>query len=61
MFWGLNIGVAGFIVGLIADSSPIIRVATPLLGIAILTATAVHARGLGDPSTVFARHAAVTA
>ncbi|MCB9483777.1 MAG: hypothetical protein H6675_07205 [Dehalococcoidia bacterium] len=55
VFWGLNLGVAGFIVGLIADSSPIIRVATPVLGLALLTAIVVHVRGLGDPRTTFAR------
>ena len=61
VFWGLNLGVAGFIVGLIADSSPIIRVATPVLGLALLTAIAVHVRGLGDPRRAFERPAPATA
>lgn len=61
VFWGLNVGIAGFVAGLIADSSPIIRVATPVLGAAILLAIAVHARGLGDPRAAFARSRATPA
>ena len=49
VFWGLTVGVAGFMTGLISDADPIIRVFTPLLGVAILFAIAMHLRGLGDP------------
>lgn len=40
--WALNIGVAGFIVGLVAESSPIKRVFTPILGLALLVAIYTH-------------------
>ena len=43
MFWGLNVGLAVFVVGLIAESSPIKRVGSPLMGLAILLALAVLA------------------
>ncbi|HZD24089.1 MAG TPA: hypothetical protein VE569_11920 [Acidimicrobiia bacterium] len=38
IFWGLNIGVAGFAVGLIAESAAIKRTFTPILGITLLYA-----------------------
>jgi hypothetical protein len=41
VFWGFSVGIAGFVVGLLADQTPIIRVATPLLGASILLAIAV--------------------
>lgn len=41
VFWGFSMGIAGFIVGLVADLSPVIRVFTPLLGASILLAIAV--------------------
>ncbi len=40
--WALNIGVAGFIVGLVTESSPVKRVFTPILGIALLAAIYTH-------------------
>jgi hypothetical protein len=42
VFWGFNAGIAGFLLGLITDQTPIIRVATPVLGAAILLAVFVH-------------------
>lgn len=36
VFWGLNIGVAGFAVGLAAESAALKRVFTPILGLALL-------------------------
>lgn len=42
VFWGVTIGVAGFIGGLLADQTAVLRVFTPLLGAAILLATAAH-------------------
>jgi hypothetical protein len=38
LIWALNIGVAGFIVGLMADSSLLKRIFTPILGLALLWA-----------------------
>ena len=43
IFWGLNNGLAVFVVGLIAESSPIKRVGSPVMGLAILLALAVLA------------------
>jgi hypothetical protein len=42
VFWGVNIGAAGFVLGLLADVTPLLRVFTPLLGAAILLAIGVH-------------------
>jgi hypothetical protein len=36
VFWGVNLGVAGFVVGLVADAAAIKRLATPIMGAAIL-------------------------
>jgi hypothetical protein len=55
VFWGVNVGVAGFLSGLVADSSLVIRIFTPILGASILLAIVVHARGMGSPRVVFAR------
>lgn len=38
ILWGLNLGVAGFIVGLLSESSPVKRVFTPILGVALIAA-----------------------
>ena len=38
LVWAVNIGVAGFIVGLMADSSLLKRIFTPILGLALLWA-----------------------
>lgn len=45
VFWGANIGISGFIAGLLLDQSVVLRVFTPLLGVAILLAIAVHLGG----------------
>ena len=42
VFWGVNVGFAGMVIGLLADQTPLLRVFTPLLGFAILLAVAVH-------------------
>ncbi len=42
VFWGTNIGIAGFVVGLLSDQTHLIRTFTPVLGAAILLAIAVH-------------------
>ena len=36
VFWGLNVGVAGFAVGLITENSTLKRIFTPILGITLL-------------------------
>lgn len=36
IFWGANVGVAGFVVGLIAENAVVKRVFTPILGLALL-------------------------
>jgi hypothetical protein len=36
VFWGVNIGLVGFVIGLIADSPVIKRMSTPVMGLAIL-------------------------
>ncbi|HEX4942485.1 MAG TPA: hypothetical protein VFW51_08110 [Actinomycetota bacterium] len=36
VFWGVNLGLIGFVIGLIADAPEIKRVSTPVMGAAIL-------------------------
>lgn len=36
IFWGVNIGIVGFVAGLIAESATLKRIFTPILGIALL-------------------------
>lgn len=38
IYWAVNVGVAGFAVGLVAESAPIKRVFTPILGLGLLYA-----------------------
>lgn len=42
VFWGVNLGFAGMLLGLLADQTHMIRTFTPILGFAILLAIAVH-------------------
>jgi hypothetical protein len=42
IYWGLNIGAVGFIVGLVAESSTLKRIFTPILGLALLYGIFVH-------------------
>jgi hypothetical protein len=42
IFWGMNIGLVGFVVGLLADSAIVKRISTPIMGLAILVAIAVY-------------------
>lgn len=46
VFGGMALGITGFVIGLLADSTPVIRVATPVLGAAILLAIGVHTVGM---------------
>jgi hypothetical protein len=42
IFWGTNVGVIGFVVGLLAESVALKRVSTPIMGLAILVAIFVY-------------------
>ncbi len=42
LFWGLNVGLVGFLAGLILESAPLKRVSTPLMGTAILVGIVVY-------------------
>ncbi len=50
--WGLNLGVAGFIVGLVSQSSPVKRVFTPILGLALIAA--IYTRMMSRPEAASA-------
>ncbi len=53
IFWGVNVGLAGFAVGLFADVTAMKQVFTPVMGAAILLAIATHtARLRGVPSSL---------
>jgi hypothetical protein len=58
VFWGVNLGLAGFFVGLIADAPAIKRVSTPLMGGAILLGLLVTAVRLSSLSEADAPAAA---
>jgi hypothetical protein len=36
VFWGMNLGLVGFVIGLLADAPEIKRISTPVMGVAIL-------------------------
>ena len=36
VFWGVNVGLIGFVVGLVADAPVLKRISTPVMGVAIL-------------------------
>lgn len=46
LFWGLNIGIAGFAVGLLGDVTVLKRIFTPIMGLAILHGIAMFSRAL---------------
>lgn len=46
IFWGVNIGLAGFVVALTTDTRGLIAVFTPIMGAALLTAIVTHAAAL---------------
>ncbi len=50
VFWGIGLGIGGFVAGLLLDTDPFLHAFTPILGVAILLAIAVHVRGMGNPS-----------
>ena len=50
VFWGVNLGLVGFVVGLIADTPVMKRISTPVMGLAILLGlltAATRLRGIG--------------
>lgn len=47
VFWAINLGVAGFVIGLLADTAEIKRIATPIMGAGILLGLLVVAMRLG--------------
>jgi hypothetical protein len=53
VFWAINLGVVGFVIGLLADAAEIKRVATPIMGAGILLGLLVVAMRLrvGMPET----------
>lgn len=48
VFFGLNLGLIGFLAGLLMESTVLKQVSTPVLGIAILVAVAVNVMSLGE-------------
>ena len=46
-FWGLNVGVAGFLVGLLLESAPLKQTFTPILGVSLLIGIAAYFVALG--------------
>jgi hypothetical protein len=48
VFWGVNVGTAGFVLGLILDATPLIHGFTPILGIAMLVGIGVYFMALGN-------------
>lgn len=58
VFWGLNIGVVGFVAGLTVDATALIMAFSPLMGLALLLAIGVHlvalSRPVAEPSAAIA-------
>jgi hypothetical protein len=48
VFWGMNIGIAGFWAGFLADSDVPKRIFTPILGVAILLGVAMYLLRIRD-------------
>ena len=42
--WGVNVGLAGFLVGLVTDQTALKRIFTPLMGVALIVAVGVFLR-----------------
>jgi hypothetical protein len=49
LFWGMNIGMVGFVVGLIRQSADIKRIFTPIMGVSILVAIVTYTIRLYRP------------
>ena len=48
LFFGLNLGLVGFLAGLLLESATLKQISTPAMGIAILLAVAVNVMSLGE-------------
>jgi len=48
VFWGVNIGLVGFVIGLAAESAELKRVFSPIMGLSILVGLALYAARLWD-------------
>ncbi len=46
LFWGMNIGIAGFAIGLLGDVTALKRIFTPIMGLAILYGITMFSRAL---------------
>ncbi|MGA8040117.1 MAG: hypothetical protein WCA93_08430 [Acidimicrobiia bacterium] len=42
IYWGINVGAVGFVIGLITESAPLKRTFTPILGLALLYGIYLH-------------------
>jgi predicted membrane protein len=42
VYWGVNVGIVGFAIGLVAESATIKRIFTPILGLTLLYAIYNH-------------------
>lgn len=51
VLFGVNLGLIGFLAGLLMESAPLKQVSTPILGIAILVGIAGNLMALGPPAT----------
>ncbi len=54
LFWGMNIGLVGFVLGLLMESSLLKIIFTPLMGLAIIVGAVVFILRLRKPVTVAA-------
>jgi hypothetical protein len=52
VFAGINVGIVGFVIGLLAEATWLKQVSTPVLGAAILLGLVDHALRLQDGSTI---------
>jgi hypothetical protein len=52
VFWGTNLGLVGFFASLLAQSTSLERIATPLMGVAITVGLVEHTLRLGTHATV---------
>lgn len=53
VFWGINLGLAVFVIGLIVDTAELKRIGAPVMGVTLLAALAILAWALlrGDPES----------
>ncbi|MSQ30477.1 MAG: hypothetical protein EXR64_00390 [Dehalococcoidia bacterium] len=51
IFWGVTIGISGFVAALLLEEAMLKRTFTPILGATLLLAIAVHTMGLRGSAT----------